>query len=57
MENNQKIENYFEQTVSKELPQTKQPEYKDKLVQFFSILIEIDQKSKRKSKENGNKSI
>jgi len=28
-----------------------------KFTDFFSILIEIDRKSKRKGKENGNKNI
>jgi hypothetical protein len=29
----------------------------DKISQFFALLMEIDRKSKRKGKENGNKSI
>ena len=51
---NQKLKNYFEQAYGKKLTDEEVLEYKDRLVKFFSLLIEIDQRNKRKSNENKN---
>lgn len=45
---NEKLKAYFEKLYEKELTEAEVLEYKQKLVSFFSILIEIDQKNKRK---------
>ena len=36
---------------NEDLPKEKVKEYKDRLVKFFSLLIEIDQRNKRKGNE------
>ena len=43
---------YFEQLYSKKLTEAEVLEYKQKLVRFFSLLIEIDQQNKKRSSEN-----
>jgi len=47
----QTIRNFFEQAYGKKLSDAEALEYKDRLVKFFSLLIEIDQRNKRKSNE------
>lgn len=42
---------FFEQAYGKKLADEEVVEYKDRAVKFFSLLIEIDQKSKRKGDE------
>lgn len=46
---NQKLGEYLEKAYGKQLADEEVVEYKDRLVKFFSLIIEIDQK--RKSKE------
>lgn len=46
------IKNFFEQKAGKKLTDIEAVEYKSKLVQFFSLLVEIDQKNKRGNNEN-----
>lgn len=48
---NQNLKNYFEKQYGKQLTDTEVVEYKDRLVKFFSLLIEIDQRNKRKANE------
>jgi len=48
---NQKTRAYFEKAYGKKLADEEVLEYKDRLVKFFSLLIEIDQRNKRKSNE------
>lgn len=47
-----------EQNYGKKIPDVEAMEYKTKLTQFFSLLVEIDQKNKKKLTINsrGNKS-
>lgn len=45
----------FEKLCGKNLTETEVLEYKKLLIQFFSLLIEIDQRNKRGS--NGNPNI
>ena len=52
--NNQRLKTYFEQAYNKKLADKEVLEYKDHLVKFFSLLIEIDQRNKRKSNEAKN---
>ena len=47
--------NFLEKSYGKKLPDIEVLEYKDKLTKFFSLLIEIDRKSKGRGKENGKK--
>jgi hypothetical protein len=51
MTRTQSIGKFFEQTYSKQLADEEVVEYKNRLVKFFSLLIEIDQRNKRKSNE------
>ena len=48
---NEKLKNYFEELYGKELTEAEVLEYKQKLVRFFSLLIEIDQQNKKRSNE------
>ena len=50
--NNQKVKTYFEQAYGRELADEEVVEYKNRLVQFFSLLIEIDQKQKKEGGKN-----
>ena len=48
---NHKLKAYFKQTYGKKLTDKEVLEYKDRLIEFFSLLIEVDQRNKRKSDE------
>jgi hypothetical protein len=54
MTQTQSTKKFFEQTYDKQLTAEETLEYKEHLVKFFSLLIEIDQRNKRKSKVNKN---
>ena len=45
---NQQIKTHFEQVYGKTLTDEEVVEYKGRLVKFFTLLVEIDQKNKRK---------
>ena len=45
---NGELKTFFEQAYGKQLADEEVSEYKDRLVRFFSLLIEIDQTNKRK---------
>ena len=47
---NQTLKLFLEQAYAKELTDTEVDEYKYKFVKFVSILVEIDQKSKKGGK-------
>lgn len=47
----EKTRAFLEQAYGKKLTDKEVVEYKDRLVKFFSLLIEIDQKNKRKNNE------
>lgn len=49
---NQKVKTYFEQAYGKQLTEAEVLAYKDRLVKFFDLLIQIDQRIKRESNEN-----
>ena len=51
MTQTQSIRKFFENKYGKKLTGGEVVEYKDRLVKFFSLLIEIDQRNKRKSNE------
>jgi len=51
MTQTQSIGRFFEQTYDKRLTDEELLEYKDRLIKFFALLIEIDQKNKRKNNE------
>lgn len=42
---------FFEQAYGKKLTDEEVSKYKNRLVKFFSFLVEIDQKNKRKQKK------
>ena len=44
---NEKLKAYFEELYGKKLTEAEVLEYKQKLVRFFSLLIEIDQQNKK----------
>lgn len=44
------IKSFFEQAYGKDLSDAEVAEHKDRLVKFFSLLIEIDQRNKRLKK-------
>lgn len=48
---NKKLKDFLEQMYGKKLSDDEVKKYKDRLVKFFSLLIEIDQRSKRKINE------
>lgn len=45
---------FLEKTYKRSLSDNEVLEYKNRLVKFFSLLIEIDQRNKRKSNETKN---
>lgn len=47
----EKLRAYFEKAYKKELTEAEVLEYEQKLVSFFSLLIEIDQKQKKAGDE------
>ena len=49
-----KLKLFFEQAYGKKLTNKEVLEYKDRLINFFSLLIEIDQRNTRKSNEDKN---
>ncbi len=49
-----KLKLFFEQAYGKKLTNKEVLEYKDRLINFFSLLIEIDQRNTRKSNEDQN---
>lgn len=51
---NERLKAYFEELYGKELTEAEVLEYKQKLVRFFSLLMEIDQRNKRSSNETKN---
>ncbi|KKP92824.1 MAG: hypothetical protein UR98_C0017G0016 [Parcubacteria group bacterium GW2011_GWA1_36_12] len=46
-----KLKAYFEELYGKKLTEAEVLDYKQKLVRFFSLLIEIDQQNKKRSNE------
>ena len=54
MTQTQPIKKFLEQAYREQLTDEEVLEYKDRLVKFFSLLIEIDQRNKRKSNETKN---
>ena len=46
--NSQSIKKFLEQAYGKELSDTEVEEYKDRLIKFFSLLVEIDLRNKKK---------
>jgi len=48
------LRKFLEQSYSKKLADKEVVDYKDRLVKFFSLLIEIDQRNKKKSDETKN---
>jgi len=44
----EKLKNFLEPLYGKELPDAEVKEYKDRLVKFFSLLVEIDMRNKKK---------
>ena len=46
-----RLREFLEQSYGRKLSESELLEYKDRLVKFFSLLIEIDQGNKRKSNE------
>lgn len=51
---NQKAKEFFEKTYGKKLTEREVSEYKNRLVKFFALLMEIDRRSNRKSNETKN---
>ena len=51
---NDNFKDHFEKAYDTTLSEVEVSEYKDRLVKFFSLLIEIDQRNKRKSNETKN---
>lgn len=49
---NEKLRAYFEQKYGRKLSEAEILGYKNKLIQFFSLLIEIDQQQKRKARQS-----
>ena len=48
---NQKLKIHFEKAYGKKLADEEVLEYKNRLVKFFSLLVEIDQRNKRRNNE------
>ena len=46
-----KTKDYLEKNYGKKLAESEALDYKNRLVKFFSLLIEIDQRNKKKSNE------
>ena len=49
------LKNYLEVIYGRKITDAEYEEYKQKLVQYFSVLIEIDQRQKKKSVRGGEK--
>lgn len=47
-DSNSELKNFLEQSYSKQMNDSEVFEYKDRFVKFVSILVEIDQKNKKK---------
>lgn len=47
---NKNIKNYFENAYGKELTDAEVAEYKDRVVNLFSLLADIDQRNKKLKK-------
>jgi len=45
---NEKLKKFLEQAYGKELSDAEVKEYKDRLVKFFSLFVEIDMRNKKK---------
>ncbi len=45
-----KTRQFFEEMYSKELTDDEVREYKDRIVKFFGLLVEIDMKNKKKGR-------
>jgi len=45
---------FLEKTYGKQITDQEAIEYKERLVKFFALLMEIDQKNKRKEGKNEN---
>lgn len=45
---NSKLKSFLEQMYGKELTDAEVKEYKDRLVKFFGLLVEIDQRTKKR---------
>lgn len=52
---NQKLTEYLERLYGTKLAETEVLEYKNRLVKFFNLLIEIDQKQRKGVLRNENK--
>lgn len=52
---NQKLTEYLERLYGTKLPENEALEYKNRLVKFFNLLIEIDQKQRKGVLRNENK--
>ena len=46
----QQLKSFFEKLYEKELNEAEVAEYKDRIVKFYLVLIEIDQRNKRLKK-------
>ncbi len=44
----EKLKAFLEQMYGRELSETEVTDYKDKLVKFFGLLVEIDMRNKKK---------
>ncbi len=44
----EKLKEFLEQMYGKELTDEEVKEYKDRIVKFFGLLVEIDQRTKKK---------
>ncbi|OGC51772.1 hypothetical protein A2982_00635 [candidate division WWE3 bacterium RIFCSPLOWO2_01_FULL_39_13] len=52
----QDLKTYLEQVYDRELSEAEYIEYKNRLIKFFSLLMEVDQQQKKKSHEcNANR--
>jgi len=45
---------FLEKTYGKQITDPEAIEYKERLVKFFALLMEIDQRNKKKNNENKN---
>ena len=54
---NQEIKTHFEQAYGKKLADGEVAEYKDRLVKFFGLLVEIDQRNKSKEVRKNEQQI
>lgn len=51
---NEKTRQFLEEAYGRKLSDQEVVEYKERLVKFFALLMEIDQKNKRKEVKNEN---